>query len=74
MPPDDQTLALLHEIRDLQKQQLAMMKENQEGNQFDKKMDMAKMVMRVVFNVLVVVFVIGAVWYYYSSISKSGLI
>ena len=69
----DDTASLLREIRDLQREQLAMMKAKQAFEERQKSMKDITTIAKMVFNVFVVVFVIAAFWYFYHTVYSNEL-
>jgi hypothetical protein len=74
MPKADETIQLLTEIRDLQKQQLSLMKADRDISMRDKKSENTKLFLHIAYNLIIAVFVIGAFWFFYHTIYGSGLV
>lgn len=74
MPKKDDSIELLKEIRDLERQQLAMMKAEKQITELEKDKDAMKPLFKMIYNGVIIVFVIGAFYYFYHTMYGTGLI
>jgi hypothetical protein len=67
MKSDDQ-MALLKEIRDLQREQLSLLRKQKVSDPRDKKLEIMMFVLHAIYNALIILFVIGGFYYFYHSV------
>jgi hypothetical protein len=74
MEKKDETTELLREIRDLEKEEVSMLRAEKMMDAKGQRSMTTRFVLRVIYNVVIVAFVIGAFWYFYHTLYGSDLI
>ncbi len=73
MEKKDETIELLKEIRDLEQQEVSLLKEEKFLKDKEQNSTSARLVLKIIYNVVIVGFVIGAFWYFYHTLYGTGL-
>lgn len=71
MAKDDAIIALLTEIRDLQREQTDLTRKAENALMHTQSLQRRNLTMRILFNVVIVIFTAAAVYFYYHTLVTS---